>query len=442
MSEQRPTPGQDHRPEHGFSTQQVHAGQYLESAYGARVTPIYQTAGYVFEDFDDAARRFAGDSDGFIYTRLNNPTATAVERKLAALENGQNAILVSSGQAATFIATGGILQAGDHILTAPSIYEGSRAIFRVNYKRWGIEAEFIENPNDLGEWRRKVRPNTKLFFGEVIPNPKNDLIDLEGIAGVAQESRVPFIVDSTVATPYQVRPLDYGADVVVHSASKFLAGQGSALGGAVIDAGRFDYAALPEKFPQLTVPVNGSAGPTFTEKYGSAAYHQALKTHMAGRLGPTVSPFNAFLVQQGLETLSLRMRQHASSSLAIARWLEKHPVVESVDYSGLESSPFHDLAQKYLPRGQGSVFSFTLKGGTDAARAVYDAVRTITRMTHIGDVRTMLLHPATTTHSKISQAERDAAGIHDGLLRLSVGLEEPEDLIADLDQALRRLSAP
>lgn len=426
-------------PEHGFSTRQVHAGQHPEGAHGARVTPIYQTAGYVFEDFDDAARRFSGEGEGYIYTRLNNPTAMAVERKLADLENGQNAILVSSGQAATFIATGGILQAGDHILTAPSIYEGSRAIFRVNYKRWGIEAEFIENPNDLDEWRRKVRPNTKLFFGEAIPNPKNDLIDLEGIASVAHDSQVPFIVDSTVATPYQLRPLDHGADVVVHSASKFLAGQGAALAGAVVDAGRFDYAALPEKFPQLAVPVNGSSGPSFTEKYGPAAYHHALKTHMMGRLGPTVSPFNAFLLQQGLETLSVRMRQHASSALALARWLEAHPAVESVDHSGLESSPFHGLAQKYLPRGQGSVFSFTVAGGTEAARTVYDAVRIITRMTHIGDVRTMILHPATTTHSKLSQAERDSAGIHDGLLRLSVGLEDPEDLIADLDQALGRL---
>lgn len=423
----------------GFGTAQIHAGQHPDGVHGARINPIYLTAGFVFDNFEHARQRFAGEVDGYVYTRLNNPTTTAVEQKLAILENGQNAILVSSGQAATFIATAGILQAGDHVLTAPSIYEGSRSIFRVNYKRFGIDVEFIKNPNNLDEWRRKARPNTKLFFGEAIPNPKNDLIDIEGIASVAQDVAVPFVVDSTIATPYQLKPLDYGADIVVHSTSKFLAGQGAALGGAVIDVGRFDFAAYPDKYPQLSTPINGTDGPSFNDEFGPRAYHFAIKTQMAARFGPTISPFNAFLLQQGLETLSVRMERHASNALAIAHWLEQRPEVSSVDYSGLASNRYYLLAQKYLPHGQGSVFAFTLKGGQPAAAKIYDTVNLITRMTHIGDVRTMILHPQTTTHAKLRQRDRDDGGISEGLLRISVGLEDPQDLITDLEQAFNSL---
>lgn len=425
----------------GFSTEQIHAEQRPEAGFGARINPIYLTAGFVFDDFEHARQRFAGETDGYVYSRLNNPTNIAVERKLAALENGESGILVSSGQAATFVATAGILQAGDHFLTAPSIYEGSRAIFRVNYKRFGIDVDFLENPNDPDEWRRKVRPNTKLFFGEVIPNPKNDLIDIEAIAEVAQEVGVPFIVDSTVATPYQVKPLDYGADVVVHSTSKFLTGQGAAIGGAVIDAGRFNYAAHPDKYPHLSGPINGLDGPSFNSKFGSQAYHFFTKVQIASRFGTSLSPFNAFLLQQGLETLSVRVARHAENALAIAQWLEVQPEVDSVDYSGLESSPYYSLAKKYLPRGQGAVLAFTLKGGRPAAEKLINSVRLITRMTHIGDVRTMILNPATTTHSKLSQEDRDTWGIHDGLIRLSVGLEDQQDLISDLEQAFAELAS-
>lgn len=423
----------------GFATQQVHADQEPEAAHGSRITPIHLTAGFVFEDFDDAQARFAGAGDGYVYSRIDNPTNIAVERKLAALENGRNALLVSSGQAATFAATAGILQAGDHVLTAPSIYEGSRAIFRVNYRRFGIDVEFVENPNDLDEWRKKARPNTKLFYGEAIPNPKNDLIDLEGIAIAAHEVGVPFIVDSTLATPYLLRPLDHGVDVVVHSASKFLSGQGAVIGGAVVDAGRFDYAAQPERFPQLAQPVRGSDGPSYTEKYGADAYHAAVKKQIASRFGTSLSPFNAFLLQQGLETLSVRVQRQTDTALALAQWLDARPEVRSVDYAGLPSSPSFRLAQKYLPRGQGAVFSFTLTGGRDAARTVIDGVRLITRMTHIGDVRSLILHPATTTHSALTQDERTAHGIADGLVRLSIGLEDVDDLRSDLESALALL---
>ena len=420
----------------GFATRQIHAGQEPEGAHRARITPVYLTAGFVFDDFADAEARFAGAGEGYVYSRLDNPTNIAVEAKLAALENGRNALLVSSGQAATFVATAGILQAGDHVLSAPSIYEGTRAIFRDNYARFGIEVEFVENPNDLGEWRRKVRGNTKLFFGEAIPNPKNDLIDLAGIADAAHEAGVPFIVDSTIATPYLLRPLDHGADVVVHSASKFLSGQGSVIGGAIIDAGRFDYSAQPDRFPQLAQSVRGASGPSYTEKFGSRAYHVAVKKQIASRFGTSLSPFNAFLLQQGLETLSVRVRRQTDSALEIARWLESRPEVESVDYSGLESSPHHDLARRYLPRGQGAVFAFTLVGGREAAQGLIDSVQLITRMTHIGDVRTLILNPATTTHSALSAEERRRAGIGDGLVRLSVGLEDPDDLIDDLESAI------
>lgn len=423
----------------GFSTAQIHAGQTPESMHGARINPIYLTAGFVFEDFDQAQQRFAGETDGYVYTRLNNPTNNAVEAKLASLENGKEALLVSSGQAATFVSTIGLLQSGDHILSAPSIYEGSRSIFSMNYKSFGIEVEFVENPQDLNEWRRKVRPETKLFFGEAIPNPKNDLIDIEGIASVAHDHAVPFIIDATLATPYLLRPLDYGADVVIHSASKFLSGQGTVIAGAVIDAGRFDYAALPDKYPQLSRPINGIDGPSFNDKFGPGAYSSFIKSQIASRFGTTISPFNGFMLQQGLETLSIRMARHSANALKLATWLEARPEVYNVDYSGLPSSPHYHKALKYLPRGQGAVLSFTLKRGREAARKLINSVDLISRMTHIGDLRTLILNPASTTHAKLSQEARTKAGIHDGLIRLSVGLEDPHDLIADLENAFHQL---
>lgn len=425
--------------DYGFATQQVHGGQQTDGPHHARINPIYMSAGFVFEDFEDGQERFAGDSDGHIYTRSQNPTISAVERKLAVLENGRNALFVASGQAAVHVATIGLLQAGDHVLSAPSIYEGSRTLFRQNYRRYGIEVEFLHNANDLGEWRAKVRPETRLFFGEAIPNPKNDIIDVEGIATVAHETGVPFIIDSTVATPYLLKPLDYGADVVVHSTSKFLTGQGAALGGALIDAGRFDHSLYPEKYPHLAAPIHPRTDISFNEKFGKDAYFHATHRQISSILGPTPSPFNAFLLQQGLETLDVRMDRHVQNALAIAQWLDARPEVESVDYSGLASSGYYALAQKYLPRGQGSVLAFTLKGGAEKAESLINAVRLISRMTHIGDLRTLILHPATTTHAKMPVDLRESLGIGDGLIRLSVGLEDAQDLIADLDQAFTAL---
>ncbi len=423
--------------EFGFTTTQVHSGYLGEGGYGARITPIYLSAGFIFDDFDHAKARFAGEDAGYVYSRTNNPTNAAVEKALADLDHGVGATLTGSGQAAASVALLGVLKAGDHFLSAPSIYEGTRALFRGNFARFGIEVEFVEHPNDPDDWRRRVRDNTRLFFGEAIPNPKNDLIDIETIADVAHESTVPFAIDATIATPYLLRPIDYGADIVFHSTSKFLAGHGNSIGGVVVDAGRFDWAAHPDRYPHLHQPVHGGDGDTVTwiEKFGGNANFAFTRAVVAGRLGTSLSPFNAFLLQQGIETLSLRMQRHTSNALALATWLARQPEVVSVDYAGLAKNAYHALAEKYYPKGPGSVFAFTLAGGQEAARTLIDAVEVFTRMTHIGDVRSMILHPPTTTHSKLSQAERDSAGIHPGLIRLSVGIEEPEDLLADLDRA-------
>ncbi len=427
--------------EFGFSTEQVHVGYQPERGHGARITPLYLSAGFVFDDFDHAQARFAGTDPGYVYSRINNPTNAAVEQLIATLEHGAGATLVGSGQAAVSVGLLGVLKSGDHVLSAPSIYEGTRALFRGNFRRFGIDVEFVENPNDPEEWHRLVRPNTRLFYGEAIPNPKNDIIDVAAIADAAHANGVPFAIDSTLATPYLLRPIDHGADIVLHSTSKFLAGHGNSIGGVVVDAGRFDWEAHAGKYPHLHEPMHAGTGDSTSwfGKFGAKANFAFTRAVVAGRLGTSLSPFNAFLVQQGIETLSLRLDKHARNAITIATWLEQQPEVSGVDYSGLPSSPHHWLAKKYFPRGQGSVFAFTLAGGEEAAKTFYNAVEVFSRMTHIGDVRSLILHPPTTTHSKLSQAERDEAGIHPGLIRLSVGIEDVDDLIADLDRAFRVL---
>jgi len=409
----------------GFDTVQVHAGEEIGAGHGARITPIYLSAGFVFDSFDHAKARFDGEDGGWVYSRNNNPTSSVVEARLTALEHGVDSILVGSGQAAITVAMLGILTAGDHFLATQSLYEGTKTLFRENFSRFGIEVEFVEDAHDPAEWRRRLRPSTRAIFAEVIPNPKNDLIDFDLIAGIADEAGVPFIVDSTAATPYLVRPIDHGVSIVVHSASKFLSGHGASLAGAIVDGGSFEWDRYPEKFPQFI-------GTTYSE------YTRAI---IASRLGPVLSPFNAFLLLQGLETLSLRVERHSRNALAIARWLEAQPEVSSVDYSGLESNPHHELAQRYFPRGTGSVFSFTLRDGQEAARTVIDAVELFSRMTHIGDVRSMILHPATTSHARVASEDRARFGIHDGLIRLSVGIEDEADLITDLQRAFQALRA-
>lgn len=424
----------------GFATRQIHAGTEPDASHGARATPIYLTAGFVFDDFEQANERFAQSGDGYSYTRVGNPTNTAVERRIADLEGGAGALLVGSGQAAVSTAVLSLAGAGDHLVSANSIYEGSRELFRDNFARLGITTSFVSDANDPAQWEAAIRPETRALFAESIPNPKNDLLDIGAVAAVAHRHGIPLIIDNTLATPYLLRPIEYGADIVVHSASKFLAGHGTVLGGVIVDAGRIDWATTGARYPHLA----GNPGPdgrTFADRFGRGAFLAYARSVIALRQGPSPSPFNAFFILQGIETLSLRVQRHSESALRIAQWLEAHPAVESVDYSGLTSSPYRALSQQYLPRGQGSVFAFTLRGGRDAAQTFTDSVRLFTRMTHLGDVRSLVLHPASTTHVNRTEDERTAAGIGQGLLRLSIGLEDVEDLITDLDRALAAVQA-
>ncbi|WP_228517111.1 O-acetylhomoserine aminocarboxypropyltransferase/cysteine synthase family protein [Curtobacterium sp. VKM Ac-1376] len=427
--------------DHGFATEQVHGGVVPDAAHGARVPAIHMSSGFVFDDFDQARDRFAGTDDGYTYTRLGNPTNADVERRVALLERGVEAILVGSGQAAATVAFLGLLGAGDHVVSARSIYEGMRGLLLQNLGRLGIEVDFVADARDLDAWAAAVRPNTRAFFGETIPNPKNDVLDITGVAETAHRAGVPLIVDNTLATPYPVRPVEHGADIVVHSASKFLSGHGAGLGGVVVDGGTFDWSAAPERWAHLTRPERSLDGASYVERYGNRGFTVFARDVVAARIGPAPSPFNAFLLRQGIETLSLRVERHCANALAVASWLEQQPEVTSVDHAGLASSPFHDLAQRYLPRGAGSVFAFTLAGGEAAARTFIDSVQLFSRMTHLGDVRSLILHPATTTHAGRTREERAEQGIGDGLIRLSVGIEDVADLLGDLGRgfaALRR----
>jgi O-acetylhomoserine (thiol)-lyase len=423
----------------GFATRQVHAGSAGDDGHRPRATPIYLTAGFVFDDFDQANGRFDGSDDGYSYTRVGNPTHTALERRIADLEGGEGALLVGSGQAAVATALLSLAASGDHIVSASSAYEGTRELLRDNFARLGIGATFVLDAGDLAEWERAITPRTRALFVESIPNPKNDLVDIRAVAEVAHRHGIPLVVDNTLASPYLLRPIEHGADVVVHSASKFLSGHGTALGGVIVDAGWFDWTLEPDRFPHLARD-GGRDGRTFSDRFGSLAFLEYARS-IAMRMGPVASPLNAFLILQGIETLSLRVQRQSESALRIARWLEQHPAVESVDYSGLESSPYHALAQRYLPRGQGSVFAFTVRGGLEAARAVTNALGLFTRMTHLGDVRSLVLHPGTTTHVGRTEADRVLGGIQPGLLRLSIGVEEADDLIRDLAQALDAVDA-
>lgn len=418
----------------GFSTRQLHAGDEPHGPHAPRATPIYLTAGFAFDDLDDGHARFAGESDGFSYTRVGNPTNAAAERRIADLESGTAALLVGSGQAAVATTLLALVGSGDHVLASSRLYEGTRELLRDDLARLGVEVSFVERPDEPGAWQDGIRPRTRLLFAESVANPRNDLLDIRAVADVAHAGGLPLVVDNTLATPYLLRPAEHGADIVVHSASKFLAGHGAVLGGAIVDAGTFDWGARPDAYPQLASD-RGPDGLTVVERSGRTAFADVAR-RVAMRYGPSPSPLNAFLLLQGIETLSLRVQRQSDTALRIATWLQEQPEVESVDYSGLASSPHHALAERYLPRGQGSVFAVTLRGGLESARAAISALRIFTHMTHLGDTRSLVLHPASTTHVFRDAVERDAAGIGPGLLRLSIGLEDPEDLLADLRRAL------
>ncbi|HEY4226126.1 MAG TPA: aminotransferase class I/II-fold pyridoxal phosphate-dependent enzyme [Pseudolysinimonas sp.] len=408
-----------------FATAQIHAGQDRAAAHGSRVIPIHLASGFAFDDFEQARDRFSGDDDGYSYTRMGNPTASAVERKLAALEGGAEALLVGSGQAALTVAMLGLLRTGDHIVSSRHIYEGSRGLFRENLTALGITVDFVDEIDDPDAWRAQVRPETRVFFAESIANPRNQVLDVPAVAAVAHEAGVPLVVDNTFATPYLHRPLEWGADLVVHSTSKFLSGHGAALGGAVIEAGRFDWAADPARWPQLDIA-----------KHGPRAYAVYIRNTVAGRLGPTIAPFNAFLLQQGIETLSLRVERHSANALAVARWLAEQPEVESVDYAGLDDSPARATIDRLYQHGNGSVFAFTVRGGQQAAAALIERLELFSHMSHLGDVRSLIMHPTTTSHARLTNAEREQLGVTPGMLRVSIGIEDADDLIRDLRAGL------
>ncbi|MFS0893553.1 O-acetylhomoserine aminocarboxypropyltransferase/cysteine synthase family protein [Microbacterium sp. 179-I 3D3 NHS] len=422
-----------------FATRAVHAARGRESA-ASRATPIYLTAGFEFEDFDHAADHF-GTGAGFGYTRTGNPTVRAVERQMAALESGADALLVASGQAAVATALLTVAGAGDHIVASTHIYEGTRGLFLDNLARLGIEVTFIDRSADPAEWRGAVRPNTRAFFAESLANARNDVLDVAAISGVADEHAVPLIVDNTLATPALLRPLEHGAAIVVHSASKFLAGHGSVLGGVVVDDGRFDAERAGHNAPHLVLPGRDGA-PSLWTRHGGRARIAYARESVAPRFGASPSPLNAFLIGQGAETLGLRVERQSRNALEVARWLEAHDDVESVDYAGLPSHRDHATAVRYLDGGFGSIFTVTLRGGLAAARRFVEHVRVFTHMTHIGDVRSLVLHPGTTSHAQRTDEERRILGVGPGTLRLSIGIEDVADLVADLATALDAARQP
>ena len=416
-----------------FETQQIHAGAAADAATGARATPIYRTTAYVFDSAEHAANLFALAEFGNIYTRIMNPTQDVAEKRIAALEGGTAALLLASGQAATTNAILNIAYAGDHIVSSSSVYGGTYNLFKYTLPKIGIEVTFVEDQDDLDAWQAAIRPNTKAFFGETIANPKINILDIEGVSGVAHKNGLPLIVDNTVASPYLLRPLEHGADIVVHSATKFLGGHGTIIAGAIVDGGKFPWSKHVDKFPGLTEPDPSYHGASYTGVLGDPiAYIIKARVQLLRDLGSAVSPDNAFGLIQGIETLSLRMERHCENALAVAKWLEAHDQVASVNYAGLPSSPWHQAAAKYSPKGTGAVLSFEIKGGVSAGRALVDNVGLFSHVANIGDVRSLIIHPSSTTHSQLTPEQQLTAGVTPGLVRLSVGLEHIDDILADL----------
>ncbi|MGO4595516.1 bifunctional o-acetylhomoserine/o-acetylserine sulfhydrylase [Leifsonia sp. 2TAF2] len=420
-----------------FETKQIHSGAAPDPVTNARATPIYQTTSYVFNNAEHAKNLFALAEFGNIYTRIQNPTQAVVEERVAALEGGTGALLVASGQAAETFAVLNIAQAGDHIVSSSSIYGGTYNLFKYTLAKLGIETTFVENQDDAEEWRRAVRPNTKLFFAETIGNPKINILDIELVAGVAHEAGVPLIVDNTIATPYLIRPFEHGADIIVHSATKFLGGHGTVIGGIIVDGGTYEWSKNVDKFPGLTEPDPSYHGASYTAAVGDGlAYIIKARVQLLRDLGAAIAPASAWQLIQGIETLSLRVERHTQNAQEIAEFLESHPDVATVNYSGLPTSPWYATANKYAPKGVGAVLSFELKGGVDAGAALVDNLSLFSHLANIGDVRSLVIHPASTTHSQLTPEQQLTAGVTPGLVRLSVGLENVDDLKADLTAGL------
>lgn len=425
---------------YSFETLQIHAGQTPDPTTGARALPLYQTTAYQFRDTQHAANLFGLAELGNIYTRIMNPTQDAVEQRIAALEGGVAALLVSSGSAATTFAILNLAEAGDHIVSSPSLYGGTYNLFHYTLPKFGVEVTFVDDANNPESWKKAIKPNTKAFFGETIANPKNEILDIESIAKVAHEAGLPLIVDNTVATPYLIKPIEHGADVVVHSATKFLSGHGNAVVGAIVDSGKFNYANFPERFKNFNQPDPSYHGLVYADALGEGSafganlsYIFKIRLTLLRDIGAAVAPFNAWLLAQGLETLSLRIERHVETTKAVAEWLEKHPDVEKVNYASLPSSKWNSLAKKYAPKGSGAVLSFELKGGVEAGKKFVESLKLFSHVANIGDVRSLVIHPATTTHSQLSPEEQLASGVTPGLVRLSLGLENIVDIKADLE---------
>jgi O-acetylhomoserine (thiol)-lyase len=417
-----------------FETRQIHAGTSPDPATGARALPIYATTAYQFRDTQHAADLFALAEPGNIYTRIMNPTQDALEQRVASLEGGVAALAVASGMAAATLAVLNLAGAGDHVVASSSLYGGTYNLLRHSLRKLGIEVSFVENADDPQAWQAQVRDNTKAFFAESIGNPKGDILDIETVAGVAHRNGVPLIVDNTIATPYLIRPFEFGADVVVHSATKYLGGHGTAIAGLIVDGGTFDWRS--DRFPGFTEPDPTYHGVVYAD-LGAPAFALKARVQLLRDLGPAISPFNAFLVVQGIETLSLRIERHVANAQRVAEFLEAHDAVNSVSYPGLPSSPWHAAQQKYAPRGAGAVLTFKLHGGVEAGKRFVEALDLHSHVANIGDVRSLVIHPASTTHAQLSPEEQLAAGVTPGLVRLAVGLEGIEDILADLEAGFR-----
>jgi O-acetylhomoserine (thiol)-lyase len=416
-----------------FDTLAVHGGQEPDPTTGSRAVPIYQTTSYVFNDSEHAANLFALKEFGNIYTRLMNPTTDVFEKRIAALEGGVGALAFASGHAAISAAIFNIAEAGEEIVSSSTLYGGTYNMFAYTLPRLGIKVKFVD-PRDPENFRKAITPKTKALYAETIGNPKIDVLDIEKVAAVAHENGIPLIIDSTFATPYLCRPIEFGADIVVHSATKFIGGHGTSMGGVVVDSGKFDWTG--GKFPLLSEPDPSYHGLRYTEALGPLAYIIRLRTQVLRDLGATLSPFNSFLFLQGLETLPLRMERHSANALAVGQYLAGHKLVEWVSYPGLPGHPDHQLAARYLPKGAGAILTFGIKGGLEAGRRFIDALKLFSLLANVGDAKSLVIHPASTTHSQLTPAQRADAGAPDELVRLSLGLEDAADLIADLEQAL------
>ncbi|MEN6543221.1 O-acetylhomoserine aminocarboxypropyltransferase [Parvibaculum sp.] len=420
--------------EYSFSTLAIHAGAKPDPTTGARATPIFQTTSFVFEDVDHAASLFGLQAFGNIYTRITNPTTAVLEERVAALEGGTAALAVASGHAAQMLAFHTLLEPGDHFVAAKQLYGGSINQFGHAFKKFGWEVDWVDI-NDPANVKKAIGPKTKAVFIESLANPGGIVTDIAAIAKIAHEAGIPLIVDNTLASPYLIRPIEHGADIVVHSATKFLGGHGNSMGGIIVDAGKFDW-SKDNKYKTLSEPCDSYHGLEIHKTFGNIAFAIACRVLGLRDLGPAISPFNAFMIQTGIETLPLRMQRHSDSALKVAQFLKTHPKVSWVSYAGLPDDPYHALQQKYSPKGAGAVFTFGVKGGYEAGVNLVNGVKLLSHLANVGDTRSLIIHPSSTTHRQLTDEQQASAGAGKDVVRLSVGLEDPADIIADLDQAL------